>query len=91
MQWGIQGRLLATSLFLGSDDCLSMNMNAEGSMDKKELGVKRPCIIPIPPSLNILPQNCCLILIKKKTDCQHSESSEEPSVLVVSLVSGISE
>ena len=35
MQWGIQGRLLATSLFLGSDDCLSMNMNAEGQYGQK--------------------------------------------------------
>ena len=38
MQWGIQGRLLATSLFLGSDDCLSMNMNAEGQYGQKGVG-----------------------------------------------------
>lgn len=59
-------------------------------MDKKELGVKRPCIIPIPPSLKHLASKL-LPDFDKKTDCQHSESNEEPSVLVVSLVSGISE
>ena len=59
-------------------------------MDKKELGVKRPCIIPIPPSLKHLASKL-LPDFDKKTDCQHSESNEELSVLVVSLVSGISE